>query len=124
MIIRKYEQSDFIKMTDFEFWRGGLLQNAKYITYDDGVICLVAEIDGDIIGYICGENTYMCGNILFATEVREEYRKQGVFKTLLAEYEKLANTAITVVHNAQLNDFYSKVGFTVGDNLRASVKEV
>lgn len=124
MIIRKYEQNDFIKMTDFEFWRGGLLQNAKYITYNDGVICLVAEIDGDIIGYICGENTYMCGNILFATEVRAEYRKQGVFKTLLAEYEKLANTAITVVHNAQLSDFYSKVGFIVGDNLRTSIKEV
>ncbi len=124
MIIRKYEQSDFIQMIDFEFWRGGLLQNAKYINYDDGMICLVAEMDGDIIGYICGENTYMCGNILFATEVREEYRKQGVFKALLAEYEKLANTAITVVHNAQLNDFYSKVGFIVGDNLRASVKEV
>ncbi len=124
MNIRKYENEDFLKMTDFEFWRGGLLQNAKYMTYDDGVICLIAEIDGDIIGYICGENTYICGNILFATEVRAEYRNQGIFRALFAEYEKYANSAITVSHNVQLTDFYSKFGFTMGENLRMSIKEV
>lgn len=122
MNIRKYDPDDWLWLTDFHLWTEGICITMK--TNPDKALCYVAENEDGIIGFICGENTPLFGNLLIAAEVLPEYRYQGVFKALLTEYKKQSDTAITVFHNSELNDLYRKLGFTLGEQLRVSMVEI
>lgn len=122
MKIRKHVPDDWLWLTDFQFWTDGVGMKMK--SNPDNAMCFVAENEDGIIGFICGENTSLFGNFLIAAEVLPDYRNRGVFKAMLDEYKRHSDNTITVFHNSDLNELYHKVGFTLGEQLRVSMKEI
>ncbi|MBS6475112.1 MAG: GNAT family N-acetyltransferase [Clostridiales bacterium] len=120
--VRRYRETDAVQMERFGFWIGGLGAAEKRLM-EPNVICLVCELDSELIGFICGENTAIYDNLLIAAEVLFEYRNQGVFRELFREYQKYAQGSITVFHNADTDEFYRKMGFRLGEKLHVSLMQ-
>ena len=120
--VRKYRATDSVWMERFGFWIGGLGAAKERLT-EPNVICLVCEVDSEIIGFICGENTAVYDNLLIAAEVLFNYRNQGVFRMLFQEYKKYARGSITVFHNSDTDEVYRKMGFWLGERLHVSLMQ-
>lgn len=120
--IRKIQDKDFDLATDIAYFKVLIPKIKKYKTLQS--TCFVAEYDNQIIGFICGEKTKICDNILFAGEVKQEFQHQGVFSQLLSAYEnECKNETITIYCNNDLVDYYIKQGYCVGENLKVLIKE-
>ncbi|MBO5228256.1 MAG: GNAT family N-acetyltransferase [Lachnospiraceae bacterium] len=85
--------------------------------------CLVAEKDSQITGVILGGHDGRRGYI-YHTTVREEYRKQGIGKTLVESVmqafknEGITKVALVVFAKNKLgNKFWEKLGFVARTDL-------
>ena len=85
--------------------------------------CFVAEQVGKIIGVILAGHDGRRG-FIYHTTVNEEYRKQGIGKSLVdhvldaLEKEGIHKVALVVFERNQLgNDFWEKQGFTGRDDI-------
>lgn len=62
------------------------------IKNEDGLFTtLVAELDGEVGGYMCGSADSLEGEIQ-SIAVDKRFRRQGVGRALLEEFERIANT--------------------------------
>lgn len=87
--------------------------------------CLVAEADGDIVGFIYGfvlPNKTLIPEFMY---VVPNARKNGVGAELIKQLELTSGcTASMIFYNKSLHCFYEHQGYLAGENLEVAVKEI
>lgn len=119
IILRNPKSEDVNDMLNFNFI-SPIREALKYKS-----ICsssYVAELDKKIIGIIICEKSLLGSYDIKIIEVNSKYRNQGVGKKLINKIKELANDkAITVYYPNQIEKFYSKNGFIIGDNVKVAL---
>jgi ribosomal protein S18 acetylase RimI-like enzyme len=88
----------------------------------------VAKEKTEILGILFADATKTGTAILFAIEVLEEYRKNGIALKLMNKFENDAvkkgiNTVITFYNNIDgIEKFYEKFNYEIGTNLNTACK--
>ncbi len=130
-IVRPYKVEDLLFMGDLDLFFTKRIRATFKCNENKNSICLVAVIEEegenypDVLGFICGEKTTLFENLIYAGEVKEKYRRQGVFIKLLEEYEKQClGQEIYLFHNVSLDEFYRKRGYLISDELHVSYKDL
>jgi len=101
----------------------------KEILLDESQIFLLAEVDGQVIGYVQAQY-YLCSYLdpmynVLALAVSEEFQHQGLGKQLMkaleVEAQKLGVSIIrlnSMESRAQAHQFYQGIGFKESDYLQ------
>ena len=124
--IRKYQKDDFVKFTELssDDWGIVIKQIASSLLKDNDVeLCLCAEIDDSIIGFVYGFVLPNGTLILEFLYVKDEYRNKGNAKKLLKAIEDESGCSVSMVfYNKELHSFYEKQEYNIGDNLEIAMK--
>lgn len=127
--IRKVKKSDYSKLlliSDDE-WKGIVITAIKDIMQrqSDIELCLVAEVDDCLIGFVYG---YILPNNVLIPEflyVQNKYRKNGIGKRLLEELEFQSGCVSSMIfYNKNLHNYYKKQGYMAGNNLEIAMKDL
>ncbi len=108
---------------DWTYSEAGLKYFQKRVTSDSAIV-LVAEVEGNVVGYILAFiNSYTFRKVNPIAEVEnmfidEEYRRSGIGSKLMAELKKIAKErgvrrlkVEAVAQNAKAINFYRSCGF-------------
>lgn len=120
MTLRPYTPSDAAQLGAFEYWTNALSHCGTALTAPNTIFLLCLN-GTEPIGIICGENTALYGNILYAAEVLKPYWNRGVMRKMFSAYLNRATGSVTVFHNAELDGLYRSLGFEVGENTHVSL---
>lgn len=86
--------------------------------------CLVAEINGDIVGFIYGfilPNRTLIPEFMY---IKPNHRKNGIGSALIKQLEIHSNCIASMVfYNKSLNEYYQKRGYQSG-NLEVAMKTI
>lgn len=124
---RKFQKCDFYTLSAIsdDEWRENNIKIAMALlkAEDDIEQCVVAEIEGELIGYIYGfvlPNGTLIPEFLF---VQSKYRKRGIGTNLLHTLETISgcNTSM-IFYNKSLSKYYENQGYSRGDNLEVAIK--
>ena len=122
--IRNIELQDYEPLLKLTMFRQVASVIIKYKTLQQ--YCFVA-VDTDTqkaVGFILGEMSKLGSCLLWNGEVLEKYQKRGIFSALLnAIEEKCKGKAIMLFNNVELDDFYRKRGYTLGDHMHVHIKQ-
>lgn len=87
--------------------------------------CLVAEVDGNIVGFVYGfilPNETLIPELMY---INPHYRKKGIGSALIRQLEIHSNCAVSMIfYNKSLHEYYQKQGYQSGDNLEVAMKEI
>jgi ribosomal-protein-alanine N-acetyltransferase len=133
MMIRLFNPSDVYKIADLthvnlreDYPMSFFLNIAHY--WPEGFI--IAEKDGDMVGFIMGVISGIRQSRILMLAVREQYRKQGIASALIRSFIsssmlKGTDTVILEVRitNGEAITLYSKLGFRTIGSLRAYYKD-
>ncbi len=105
--------------TSFEVQRGPFNISFRKILDDPDALLLVAEDDGDVIGYCCGldhDTLFANGSVAWVEEitVRASKRQSGIGKLLMTAFEDWArnrNSKYVALGTRRAADFYLAIGY-------------
>lgn len=136
MHIREYQKNDYAAVKEIlsennlfdPVWDRE--ENLQKIIHKDPEGVLVAEIDGKVVG-----NIYFFDNgweaSIYRLAVKKEYQKQGIATQLLTEVEKRLKKrnvhevmGFFAVNNKELEKYYAKRGFTIGNTFKCIWKKI
>lgn len=123
MIIRKMMIDDLVSVNEKFYFGKGINFNTLKSDF-----VYVAEDDQKIIGILFADATKTGAAILYAIEVLEEYRKNGIALNLMNKFESDAinkgiNSVMTFYNNIEgIEEFYKKFNYEIGTNLSTACK--
>lgn len=105
--------------TSFEVEREPFNASFQHILDDPDALLLVAEDDGDVIGYCCGldhKALFANGSVAWVEEitVRASRRQSGIGKLLMTAFEDWArsrNSRYVALGTRRAADFYLAIGY-------------
>ena len=126
--IRDYNKHDRFALMSLseDEWHPQILATVLSIKENNSIEkCLVAEADGDIVGFIYGfvlPNKTLIPEFMY---VVPNARKNGVGAELIKQLELTSGcTASMIFYNKSLHCFYEHQGYLAGENLEVAVKEI
>lgn len=127
--LRNFSVDDFISLATLsdDEWKSAHQNIASAMMKVDTTIekCIVATVDGIIVGYIYGfslPNGTLIPEFLY---VVPKYRKKGVGKHLLGELERHSGcTTSMIFYHKSLHEYYEKLGYSTGSNLETAMKDI
>ena len=127
--LRKFEKSDFLNLASIsnDVWKPVHCGLAESMLNATGEVeqCVLALDGTEIIGYIYGfalPNKKLIPEFLY---VLPAYRGGGIGKMLVKELESSTDcTASMIYYNKSLHNYYSEMGYQVGDAVEVAMKEI
>lgn len=128
-IIRDFKITDRLSLMDLsdDEWQQQITALFSEMNTDNPVEkCLVAEVNGYIVGFIYGfvlPNKMLIPELLY---VDPDVRKNGIGAELIKQLEiKSGCTSSRIYYNKLLlHKYYQKQGYQSGDNLEVAIKEI
>lgn len=129
IVLRNFDKGDYhnlVALSDNQ-WKASHFGVAESMMKASGNIerCILALDGARIAGYIYGfalPNKTLIPEFLY---VLPAYRKNGIGKMLVEKLESSADcTASMIFYHKSLRDYYSKMGYQVGDALEVAMKEI
>ena len=127
--LRNFDKGDYhnlVALSD-DHWKASHFGVAESMMKTSGNIehCILALDGARILGYIYGfalPNKTLIPEFLYVLPV---YRKNGIGKILVEKLESSTDcTASMIFYHKSLRDYYSKIGYQVGDALEVAIKEI
>lgn len=126
--IRKFQKDDLLKFAELssDEWKIAIKQIAvSLLKTNDVELCLCAEIDNTIIGFVYAfilPNGTLIPELIY---VKDEYRSKGYAKQLLKAVEEESGCSASMVfYNKELHSFYQKQGYQTGENVEVAMKNL
>lgn len=127
--LRNFDKGDYLNLATLsdDQWKVSHFGFAESMMKASGNIehCILALDGARIVGYIYGfalPNKTLIPEFLY---VLPAYRKNGIGKMLVEKLESSTDcTASMIFYHKSLRDYYSKMGYQVGDALEVAMKEI
>lgn len=128
LIIRDFQKADrfsLMALSDDE-WQQQITLLFLKINIDNPIEkCLVAEVNGNIVGFIYGfilPNKTLIPEFMY---IKPHYRKNGIGSALIRQLEIHSNCTVSMIfYNKSLHEYYQKRGYQSGDNLEVAMKKI
>lgn len=124
--IRDYEKKDKFPLFNLsnDDWQYAIFNIFTRLNDNNQIEkCLIAEVDGNIVGFVYGfvlPNKTLIPEFLY---VKQSFRNKGIGFKLIKQLEIRSKCEVSMVfYNNSLHDFYIKQGYQVGDNLEVAIK--
>lgn len=129
VILRDFEKKDYLNLATLsdDQWKATHFGVAESMMKASGNIehCILAMDGARIVGYIYGfalPNKTLIPEFLYVLPV---CRKNGIGKMLVEKMESSTDCTVSMIfYNKNLRDYYSKMGYQVGDALEVAMKEI
>lgn len=128
--IRQYAKNDFLSIAALseDEWKKSIIQFSSFLlkmSENNIEKCYVAELNGEVIGFIYG---FALPNKTLIPEfsyVKPLYRKYGIASQLLKKLEDESGCSLSMIfYNKTLHDHYAKQGYETGENLETAIKNL
>lgn len=127
--LREFEKKDYLNLAFLsdDKWKASHFEIAESMMKASGNIehCILAMDGSRIVGYIYGfalPNKTLIPEFLYVLPV---CRKNGIGKMLVEKMESSTDCTVSMIfYNKDLRDYYSKMGYQVGDALEVAMKEI
>ncbi len=124
IIIRKIEWQDYKALLELRMFRRVAPVVAKYKTLQKYCLVAVDVNTQKAAGFILGELSKLDSCLLWNGEIAKEYQNNGIFTALLNEIEAMCKgKAIMLFNHTELDEFYRKRGYRLGDNMHVHIKQ-
>ena len=126
--IRDYNRHDSSALMSIscDEWKPAIISVVKSMQETNSIEkCLVAEADGEIVGFIYGfalPNKTLIPEFMY---VMPSSRKKGVGAALIKHLESTSGCASSMIYYTKsLHCFYERQGYEAGENLEVAVKVI
>lgn len=128
LVVRDYHKTDFSSLLSLavDEWKEVICPTVMSMKTDNTVEkCLVAEDNGNVVGFVYGfvlPNKTLLLEFLYVTPA---CRGNGIGVALIKELEIRSECNVSqIFYNKSLHKYYEKQGYQAGDNLEVAIKEL